>query len=252
MLYGFPLFLIPPPDMWHIFKKILLFIYKKVLFFTKNDVYYIGKSKNLLLFTYNPKKGLDFLRGIRYNINMDKTLLKNIATITIGVLDKTDKVFSSVRWITTANLLPHNTLAGYEYGLSYRPSMLLLVQKSDILVRRIAPSYINYIQDIAPNAYIANNVIIIRPKEGQIDPKYLAYYLDKNIEKIIKKAAKGTTLPTLTRQDLEEFEITLPDERTQYLVGNIWYLDAEKIKLQKELRDLESKKLYYILNNRCT
>jgi restriction endonuclease S subunit len=178
----------------------------------------------------------------------NKTLIKNIATVTIGVLDKTDKVFSSIRWITTANLLSHNTLAGYEYGLSYRPSISLLVQKGDILVRRIAPSYINYIQDIAPNAYIANNVIIIRPKEGQIDPKYLAYYLDKNIEKIIKKAAKGTTLPTLTRQDLEEFEITLPDERTQYLIGNLWYLENEKIKLYQELKNIENKKIYYLLN----
>ena len=177
--------------------------------------------------------------------------MKNIATVTIGVLEKTAKVFDSILWITTANLLPNNTLAGYEYGLSYRPPISLLVKKGDILVRRIAPSYINYVQDIAPNTYIANNLIIIRANEGRVDPKYLAYYLDKNIEKIIKKAAKGTTLPTLTRQDLEDFEITVPDERTQYLIGHLWYLDAEKIKLQKELRDLESKKLYYILNG-CT
>jgi len=177
--------------------------------------------------------------------------MKNIATVTIGVLEKTEKVFDSIRWVTTTNLLSHNTLAGYEYGLSYRPPISLLVKKDDIVVRRIAPSYVNYLQTVAPNSYIANNLIIIRAKAGRVDPKYLAYYLDKNIEKIIKKAAKGTTLPTLARQDLEEFEVIVPDERTQYLVGNIWYLYAEKINLQKELRDLESKKLYYVLN-RCT
>jgi len=187
---------------------------------------------------------------MRYNIDMDKILLKNATNLTIGVLEKTEQVFDSIRWITTANLLPYNTLGGYEYGLSYRPSMSLLIKKGDILVRRIAPSYINYIQDIAPNSYISNNLILIRAKE-QVNPKYLAYYLDKNIEKIIKKAAKGTTLPTLTRQDLENFEITLPDERTQFLVGNIWYLENEKIKLYEELKNLENKRIYYLLN-KCT
>jgi restriction endonuclease S subunit len=181
---------------------------------------------------------------------MDKILLKNAATITIGVLEKAEKVYSSLLWITTANLLPNNTLGGYEYGLPYRPSRLLLIKKDDILIRRIAPSYINYVEDIAPNSYVANNLIIVRAMEGRVDPKYLAYYLDQNIGKIIKKAAKGTIQPTLTRQDLSEFEIILPDERTQCIIGNLWYLENEKIKLYEELKNTENKKIYYLLHKR--
>jgi len=181
---------------------------------------------------------------------MSKILLKNIASITMAVQEKTAKTFDSIRWVTPANLLPNNMLAGYEYGLSFKPSIPLLVKNGDIIVRRILPSYVNYIYDIAPNAYIANNLILIRAKNS-INSRYLAYYLNRNIEKIIRKAAKGTTLPTLARQDLSEFEIIVPDERVQYLIGKLWYLEVEKKKLQEELKNLESKKLFYILN-KCT
>jgi len=122
----------------------------------------------------------------------------------------------------------------------------LFVKNGDILLRRIAPGYVNYLQEATPNSCIANNLIIIRAT--RVNSKYLAYYLDKNITKIIKKSAKGTVLPTLARQDLDEFEIVLPNEKTQHLVGNLWFLEIEKIKLQEKLRTLENKKLHYLLN----
>jgi len=176
-------------------------------------------------------------------------LLKDIATINFGALDKAEKESDGALWITTSNLLPNNTLAGYERDLHFRPAESLSVKNGDILIRRIAPGYINFIQETAQNCYAANNLIIVRATE-QVNAMYLAYYLNNNIERIIKKAAKGTVLPTLARPDLGEFEIILPDDRIQYLVGNIWFLQAEKIKLEDKLRNLENRKLHHLLNKR--
>lgn len=184
---------------------------------------------------------------IMYIIAMRLTLLKEIATILFGILEKSKEERCDIQWVTTSNLHPNNVLAKYESDLSFEPTEALSVKDGDILVRRIAPSYVNYLQEASPCGYIANNLIIIRATK-RVDSKYLAYYLDKNITKIIKKAAKGTTLPTLTRQDLGEFEIILPNEKIQHIVGSLWFLEIEKIKLQEQLRDLENKKLHYLLN----
>ena len=182
-----------------------------------------------------------------YIYNMQTILLKEIATILFGIIEKSKREHSYIQWITTSNLLPNNVLAKYESELSLEPSETLSVKNGDILLRRIAPGYVNYLQEATPNSYIANNLIIVRATE-RVNSKYLAYYLDKNITKIIKKAAKGTVLPTLARQDLDEFEIILPSEKIQRLVGNLWFLEVEKIKLQEKLRTLENKKLHYLLN----
>jgi restriction endonuclease S subunit len=178
---------------------------------------------------------------------MKAILLKEVAKILFGIVEKSKEEHNDIQWVTTSNLLPNNVLAKYENNLSFEPSEILSVKDGDILIRRIAPSYVNYLQEASPGSYIANNLIIIRTIK-RVNSKYLAYYLDKNITKIIKKAAKGTTLPTLTRQDLGEFEIILPSEKIQQLVGNLWFLEIEKIKLQEKLNDLESKKLHYLLN----
>jgi len=174
-------------------------------------------------------------------------LLKDIATINFGILLKSEKISGGVQWITTANLLPDNTLTGYEQGLCFQPTESLSVKNGDVLIRRVAPTYVNYIKECAPNCYAGNNLIIVRATE-RVHPMYLAYYLNNNIERIIKKAAKGTVLPTLARQDLGEFEIILPNNRIQHLVGNLWFLHVEKIKLEEKLRDLEIRKLHHLLD----
>jgi len=179
-----------------------------------------------------------------------RALLKEIATINFGILETSsipEKDCKGIQWITTANLLPNNKIAKYEQNLSFKPSESLSVKSNDILIRRISPSYVNYLPETAPNCYVANNLIIVRATE-RVNSKYLAYYLGKNLTEIIKKAAKGTTLPTLARQDLAEFEIILPDRQKQDLLGELWFLEIEKIKLQEQLNNLEHKKLHYLLN----
>jgi restriction endonuclease S subunit len=177
---------------------------------------------------------------------MGKVFLKEVATVFFGILEKTEKEAEGALWITASNLLPNNTFAGYDYGLPFAAVDSLSVKSGDILVRRISPGYINYLQEAAPNCYAANNLIIIRTNE-KVDSKYLAYLLDQNISKIIKKAAKGTTLPTLTRQNLDEFEVEMLSLNAQRKVGNLWFLNIEKTKLHKRIVELESKKLHYLL-----
>jgi restriction endonuclease S subunit len=180
-------------------------------------------------------------------MDMQIALLKDVAIINFGVLERSEREYKGVQWITTANLLSNNVLAKYEQNLSFKPFESLSVKSGDVLLRRITPSYVNYLQETVPNSYIANNLIIVRATE-RVDSKYLAYYLDKSLTRIIKKAAKGTVLPTLARQDLSEFEIILPSREVQHIVGNIWFLSMEKAKLQEKLNDLENRKLDYLLN----
>jgi restriction endonuclease S subunit len=181
---------------------------------------------------------------------MKKTQLKYIAIIHFGILEAVpiiEREYGEIQWITTANLLPNNKIAKYEQNLSFKPCESLSVKSDDILIRRIAPGYVNYLQKTVPNCYAANNLIVVRATE-HVNSKYLAYYLDQNLTKIIKKAAKGTVLPTLARQDLAEFEIILPSRHKQNFIGELWFLEIEKVKLQEQLKILENKKLRYLLS----
>ena len=179
---------------------------------------------------------------------VSKKRLRDISDVRFCLVDSSDKHYDDVKWITVSNLLPNNVVEGFDDSIFALPSEMVKIKKDDIVIRRIAPTYINIISDIGDGYYAFNNLIILRANE-QIDAYYLAYYLDTYIEDIIRRLKKGTVMPTLTRSDIEEIEVPIPSMAEQQALGRLWYLSGEKKKLLERLFELDNKKIKYILQN---
>ena len=178
--------------------------------------------------------------------NIKKLKLKDMAEIRFSLVDKNNETSSNVKWITVSNLLPNNVINGCDDSVTALADERLKIIQGDIIIRRIAPSYINLIDEIEEDCYAFNNLIIIRAQR-LVDSFYLAYYLNTHIDIVIKKAAKGTVMPTLGRNDLEEYEVALPDMASQKALGKLWYLSIERKKITERLHELDNKKMKYLL-----
>lgn len=179
---------------------------------------------------------------------MEKLLLKDVADVKlcIAVSSKGKAIEKAVKWITLASLLPFNGMGELMLSSEYCPEEDLKVKNRDIIMRRIAPTGINYIvKDM--DAYVYNNLVIISAR-GNVNSDYLAAYLDVNIENYVKGLASGAAVPSIGRKDLLAMEIFLPDVKTQNAIGSYWLTYNEKKRLENKLSQLEQIKNREIFN----
>ena len=179
---------------------------------------------------------------------MAKLLLKDVADVKlcIAVSSKGKAIEKAVKWITLASLLPFNGMGELMLSSEYYPDEDIKAQKRDIIMRRVAPTGVNYIEEDI-NAYVYNNLFIIRATE-MVSADYLAAYLDKNIEDFVKGLARWTVAPSIGRKDLMEMEIFLPDVKTQNAIGAYWLTYNAKKRLENKLSQLEQIKNREIFN----
>ena len=93
---------------------------------------------------------------------------------------------------------------------------------------------------------ISSNMVIIRPKDGELKPKWLYLYLNSLFTKyFLKKTESGTTVSILTVKDLENLPIVVYSMKKQKEMVDFYDKKNEQIKilqnkLQMEEASLES------------
>lgn len=179
---------------------------------------------------------------------MERVLLKEIADVKLCIVSSSKKKECEevAKWITLASLLPFNGMGELMLSSEYCPEEDLRVKNHDIIMRRVAPTGVNYIEEDI-NAYVYNNLFIIRATE-MVSADYLAAYLDKNVEDFVKGLARGTVALSIGRKDLMEMEIFLPDVKTQNAIGAYWLTYNAKKRLENKLSQLEQIKNREIFN----
>lgn len=184
---------------------------------------------------------------------MERVLLKEIADVKLCIVSSSKKkeCDEAVEWITLSSLLPFNGTGELLLSSEYYPDEDIKVKKHDIIMKRVAPTGVNYIEDDI-NAYVYNNLFIIRTKEN-VSADYLAAYLDENIEDFVKGLARGSVAPSIGRKDLLEIEIDLPGEREQNAIGGYWRSYNAKKRLENKLTQLEqikNREIFNIIRNK--
>lgn len=144
------------------------------------------------------------------------------------------------------NLLKDNVIQQIVLDNKFKTDDTTRVLSKDILVKRISPSFVNYIDNIEDDVYAAANMIIIRAVS--VVPKYLAFILNDEINKITQSLV-GAKIPALGRSNLEEIQIPIIPYDRQVAVGELWYNSIEMMKLKSKLNELESLKNIATLNN---
>ena len=147
-------------------------------------------------------------------------------------------------WLQCANFLRNNTIIYDATATNYVPDSELLIKKDDIVVKRISPMFVNYIDYIPDEMYAGNNLIVITPKQ-EVYSKYLAMVLNEKIETLSESSSVGAVMKSVSRQHLEDVIIPLLPYEKQILVGDLWYDGIELEKMRIRLTELESIKRNY-------
>ena len=147
-------------------------------------------------------------------------------------------------WLQCANFLRNNTIIYDATVTNYVPDDELLIKKDDIVVKRISPMFVNYIDYIPDEMYAGNNLIVITPKQ-KVYSKYLAMLLNERIESLSESSSVGAVMKSVSRQHLEEVDFPMLPYEKQVLVGDLWYSGIELEKMRTRLAELESQKRNY-------
>ncbi len=174
--------------------------------------------------------------------------LKDVADIKFCLTgNQKEKSEMQIKWLTSPNLTEDNTVDGFTEDDRYVADESVRISKGDIVIKRISPSYVNYIDSIDDDIYAGNNLILIKQRDN-VDSKYLAYILNDNIKKIAD-ASIGATIPAIGRAELEGLNIPLLPLDKQVSLGALWYSNIELKKLRRRLTELEVIKTKYIIDN---
>ena len=147
-------------------------------------------------------------------------------------------------WLQCANFLRNNTVTCDATVTNYVPDDELLIKKDDIVVKRISPMFVNYIDYIPDEMYAGNNLIVITPRQ-EVYSKYLAMLLNERIESLSESSSVGAVMKSVSRQHLEEIELPILPYEKQVLIGDLWYSGIELEKMRTRLAELESQKRNY-------
>jgi len=171
-------------------------------------------------------------------MNVKYKFLGDIAEIIAGIPEEKKKGNKEYKYfcIQPSHLNDNNKLLKFDVVYRTKPiNEKALVKKEDILIKRLSPSYINLVMGSYENAYITSNIIIVRCNE-KIISDYLAAILEVQGLTTLKHYTKrGITVQTISKKELNNINISLPDIKTQKILGEMWLLNKRKQKLLNDL-----------------
>lgn len=174
--------------------------------------------------------------------------LKDVSDIKFSTVSasRSETQEPSITWLTTTNFCDDNKICTEPSESNFVLDENMILQNNDIVIKRINPLFINYIDNISSNIYAGNNLIIVTPLDG-VYPKYLAYILNDGIVDLSKASSVGAVLKSISRNELENMRIPLPIYKKQILIGDLWYNSIELKKMKTRLAEIEDLKIKYNL-----
>ncbi|MCZ2247177.1 MAG: restriction endonuclease subunit S [Bacteroidia bacterium] len=90
----------------------------------------------------------------------------------------------------------------------------------------------------------STSFFVIRPTDNKVLPQFLAWFLNNpTTQTLLKGQAIGTSIPSISKQVLENLEITVPDIETQKAILQITKLRNKEKSLKQEIETLREKQI---------
>jgi restriction endonuclease S subunit len=90
----------------------------------------------------------------------------------------------------------------------------------------------------------STSFFVIRPTDNKLSPHYLAWVLNSHsMQAILKGQAIGTSIPSISKQVLENLEIAVPSIERQKAILQITKLRNKEKSLKQEIEVLRDKKI---------
>ena len=150
------------------------------------------------------------------------------------------------KWFVCSNFLVDNKVVKEPTVNNVVPDSDWLLHRHDIVIKRITPTFVNYIDFEPQEIYGGNNLIIITP-HSKIDAKYLAMILNDKIDELSKESSVGAVMKSISRNILEQLDIPMIDEHKRRIVGELWYKGIELKKKKNKLIELENTRTNHLL-----
>ena len=175
--------------------------------------------------------------------------LKDVADINFCTVtpSRSKPSATPTNWLLCANFLADNQIDGDVTTNFVMPDESWLLHNGDIVIKRITPTFVNYVDTIDTNTYCGNNLIIVTPNNS-IDAKYLAMILNEQIGDFSRESSVGAVMKSISKSDLEAMSIPYPDTKIQKKIGLLWYNGIELKKKRTRLAELENIKMNYSIN----
>ena len=134
-----------------------------------------------------------------------KIKVKEIAQVLVALPQNVKKgERGRAQWLKPGNIFEDNHFDKIEIDEDLNPETGIKVRKGDIVIKRISPTFVSVILEDMPYTYYANNLVIVRPIESEIDVDYLGCALNNSIKDFAKRSSVGAIMPTISRKDMEE------------------------------------------------
>ena len=96
----------------------------------------------------------------------------------------------------------------------------------------------------------STSFFVIRPTDKKLLPQYLAWALNSHAtQTLLKGQAIGTSIPSISKQVLENLEITIPNIEKQNTIVQITQLRNKQKVLKQKIEALKEKQIQQQINN---
>lgn len=113
------------------------------------------------------------------------------------------------------------------------PNMLL--SSSDILIKRLNPSFVHVVAEESAGMAASQNLLIVRPSEN-VDPFYLGYLLEQKeiIGQVEHLTGSAAVIKAVSVKKLADIKVPIIPLEQQRKVGEIWKLSRKRKQLLNE------------------
>ena len=150
------------------------------------------------------------------------------------------------KWFVCSNFLVDNEVVKEPTVNNMVPDNDWLLHQHDIVIKRITPTFVNYIDFDPQEIYGGNNLIVITPN-SKSDAKYLAMILNDKIDELSKESSVGAVMKSISRNILEQLDIPMIDEHKRQIIGELWYKGIELKKKKNKLIELENTRTNHLI-----
>ncbi len=97
----------------------------------------------------------------------------------------------------------------------------------------------------------STSFFVLRPSDKKVLPQFLAWFLNNHTtQTLLKGQAIGTSIPSISKQVLENLEITIPNIEIQKTILQIAKLRNKEKSLKLKIETLREKQILQIITNK--
>lgn len=175
-----------------------------------------------------------------------KTLIKNITNIQTGLFAKPSGS-GNVVYLQSKHFDEYGELHSVLHPdlLAERISEKHLLKNGDVLfAAKGTKNFAAVFENHNEPSVASTSFFVIRPTDNKVLPQFLAWFLNSHTtQTLLKSQAIGTSIPSISKQVLENLEIPIPEIKTQRAIVEISKLRNKEKSLRQKIETLREKQI---------